>query len=129
MQLLTLDHTLYTMFSSAQKNEDGAQLNKDVADVLPGLIPSYLAHDAFHPHQIFTHHREELHLVGYRSHLDATGLARAQQLLPRLHHLLLFDHDGFSFLTSVDGSQLGSVLLQLPHLGHQMQGVSNQSRI
>lgn len=32
--------------------------------LLPGLIPSDLSHDAFHPHQVLTHHREELHLVG-----------------------------------------------------------------
>lgn len=128
MQLLNLDHILYTigfMHSSTQKNKEGVQLNKHMADVLPGLIPSYLAHDAFHPHQVFTHHWEELHLVGYWSDLDTTGLTRAQQLLPRLHHLLLFDHDGLSLLTSIDGPQLGSVLLQLPHL-HQdrMKGVS-----
>lgn len=93
-----------------------AQLHKEMAAALPGLIPSDLAHDALHPHQVLSHHWEELHLVRYWSDLDSTGLTRTQQLLPRLHHLLLSHHDGLSFLPSIDGPQLRSVFLQLPHL-------------
>lgn len=116
MQWLNLDLVQHSTEDWGSWSEGG---------VLPGLIPPYLSHDAFHPHQVFAHHWEELHLVGYWSDLDTTGLTRVQQLLPGLHHFLLFDQDGVSLLTSVNGSELSSILLQLPHL-HQdrMNGVN-----
>lgn len=89
--------------------------------VSPGIISPNLATDAFHPHQMLSNHREKLHLVRHRGYMHATGLAGHQQLLPSQHHFLLLGHDGLGLLPSVDGPQLGSVLLQMPHLYHDRE--------
>lgn len=108
-------HWLIKMQLYIQDDSDSS-----ITDLVPGIISrANLSHDSIHPHAQFSHHSEELDLIGYCGNLYTAALTCNEELFPGQHHFLLTAQNGICLLPCVNCTQLSCIFLQLAHLRGQ----------